>query len=89
VTGGVRPRDEHGRAYFAPNEVPPADEPFAHWQGRLTHPSAFCNKADARQAHANQGAAGFRCIGGWIPSGDWWLHCPICRTAALTQEDKP
>lgn len=22
---------------------------------------------------------GFRCHGGWIPSGDWWLHCSICR----------
>jgi hypothetical protein len=75
----VRPRDEHGRAWFAPNEVPPAEERFAHWQGRLTHPSAFCNRGDARKAHEASAPLSLRCVGGWIPSGNWWLHCPVCR----------
>lgn len=75
----VRPRDEHGRAYFAPNETPPADEQFAHWQGRLTHPSARCNGGACAEAHANPERHPFRCYGGWIPSGEWWLHCSICR----------
>lgn len=77
---GERRRDEYGRAFYADHEVPPSDERFAHWRGRLTHPEAICNQVDAKHAHANHQDVGFRCIGGWIPSGDWWLHCPICRT---------
>lgn len=73
-----RRRDEHGRAFYADREIPPADEHFAHWQDRLTRPDAFCNKGDARRAHDSP-LSMLRCVGGWIPSGNWWLHCPICR----------
>lgn len=73
-----RRRDEYNRAFFADREVPPADEAFAHWRGRLTHPGAFCNRGDARRAHEKPGG-GLCCVGGWIPSGNWWLHCPVCR----------
>lgn len=74
-----RPRDEHGRAIYRDNETPPADEAFAKWRGRLTHPTAVCNHGDARRAHNNSPHQPFHCYGGWLPSGDWWLHCPICR----------
>lgn len=67
----TRPRDEYGRAYYAQNEVPPADEAFAHWLGKLTHPSAVVTNLGHRH----------KCIGGWVESGEWWLHCGVCRPA--------
>jgi hypothetical protein len=73
-TAWVRPRDEYGRAWYAPNETPPATEHFAHWKGRLTHPSATHTPLHANHARM--------CKGGWIASGDWWLHCGICRPKA-------
>jgi hypothetical protein len=67
----TRPRDQYGRAYFANNEVPPADEAFAHWRNMLTHPDAV---------HTPQAKDHDRlCVGGWIPSGEWWHHCGRCR----------
>lgn len=66
-----RPLDEYGRAFYAPNEVPPATEGFAHWRGRLTHPSASTGKSYSTHKKV--------CVEGWIPSGEWWLHCGVCR----------
>lgn len=65
MSGWVRPRDEYGRAWFAPNEVP--DEGLAHWKGLLTHPTAVHIPPDHRV-----------CDHGWIESGEWWLHCGTC-----------
>jgi hypothetical protein len=67
-----RRRDEHGRAYYAGNEIPPATEHFAHWRGRLTHPDAVHTPPDERRHRLT-------CVGGWILSDRWWLHCGICR----------
>lgn len=69
-----RERDEYDRAFFGPNEVPPADEAFAHWRGRLTHPEAVTTPSADRHDRL--------CVGGWIPSGKWWLHCGRCRPSA-------
>jgi hypothetical protein len=67
----TRRRDEDGRAFYAFHEVPPADERFAHWRGRLTHPSAVHTPSKDWHHRA--------CVGGWIASGEWYLHCGICR----------
>lgn len=80
MSGWTRPRDEYGRAFYAPNETPPATEKFAHWQGRLTHPSAIHTPTE----HAHD----FICSGGWIPSGEWWLHCGRCRKAATDAKEE-
>lgn len=68
--GWVRPRDEYGRAWYAPNETPPASEHFAHWRGRLTSPGAVTTNQRLHEA---------ACVGGWVPSGEWWFHCGVCR----------
>lgn len=72
-----RRRDEYGRAFYADREVPPATERFAHWRGRLTHPDAVTTP------HRDHDRI---CVGGWIPSGEWWLHCGRCRAAVRDQE---
>lgn len=67
-----RPRDEYGRAHFAPNETPPQTEQYAHWRGKLTHPTAVTTTLNPDD-HIRI------CRGGWIESGEWWLHCGRCR----------
>lgn len=68
---GQRPRDEHGRPIYRSSETPPANEPFALWHGRVTHPDAVATLQPDKHRTA--------CMGGWIESGDWWLHCGVCR----------
>ena len=68
----TRPRDEYGRAYYAPNEVPPEAEQFAHWRGLRTHPRAVTTPLPDRHDRM--------CMGGWVASGEWWLHCGRCRS---------
>ena len=74
-----RRRDEYGRAFYALNEVPPATEHFAHWRGRLTHPSAWTTVAASPRYFGHTETHDRLCVGGWIPSGEWWLHCGACR----------
>ncbi len=76
-----RRRDKFGRAFYDDNEVPPATEPFAHWRGLVTHPDAVHTPPTI--LHDTQ------CSGGWVRSGDWWLHCGRCRPAAADLPVQP
>lgn len=79
-----RDRDEYGRAVFAHSEIPPATEHFAHWRGKLTsgyEPGRGSTVTPRQDEHARL------CVGGWIPSGEWWLHCGVCRRSVPLPED--
>ncbi|WP_280245712.1 hypothetical protein [Nocardia abscessus] len=68
--------DQYGRPIYAAHEIPPEAEAFAVWRGRLTHSGAVTSPA-AGTEHQRM------CVGGWIASGEWWLHCGHCRPHLL------
>lgn len=63
--------DQYNRPIYTDNEIPPADQGFAVWRGRITHPDAVATLLMKEHRVA--------CVGGWIESGNWWLHCGVCR----------
>jgi hypothetical protein len=65
-----RPVDAYGRLSYRDSEIPPQDARYAYWRGRLTHPDAVATTSP------------HKCIGGWVASGEWWLHCGHCQTPA-------
>ena len=75
-------KDKYGREIYGHTEIPPMDAPFAQWRGRTCAPLPVTpgntitpnGGNDSRYWHNN-------CIGGWFPSGEWWLHCGLCRAA--------
>lgn len=71
-----RERDQYGRATYAYNEIPPATEHYAFWRKRLT--SGY-DAGDPGATHTPSRNHELLCVGGWIPSGEWWLHCGVCR----------
>lgn len=72
-----RPRDEYDRAIYADHEVPPIDVGWAVWRGNVTMPDPP-NPGNTTTMHRD-GAGRDTCVGGWVRSGDWWLHCGFCR----------
>lgn len=79
-----RKRDEYGRAFYGDREIPPATERYARWRGKLTsgyEPSPGSGTTLPEAEHARL------CVGGWIPSGEWWLHCLRCRPVASREYD--
>jgi len=77
MTVTERPTDEFGRAVYDSWECPPADAHYALWRGALTHPSAVHTPPTygINPAYSHDAL----CRGGWIGSGEWWLHCGRCR----------
>lgn len=71
------PRDEYDRAIVPDHDVPPLNIGWAVWRGRVTaHEAPYAgNTVTVGEADHR------RCVGGWYPSGDWWLHCGRCRGA--------
>lgn len=72
------PVDEYRRALIPSDHVPPADIGWAVWRGRVTKPDPP-DASNSTTMHDER-----QCVGGWVPSGDWWLHCGRCRPYALS-----
>ena len=68
----ARETDQWGRPVYRDDEIPSPTDLFAVWRDRLTHPSEV--SMPAVRDHT------FVCVGGWIASGSWWLHCGRCRS---------
>lgn len=77
-----RERDEYGRASYGNNEIPPTTERFAFWRGKMTsgyEPGRGSSVSVSETDHPRL------CVGGWIESGEWWLHCSRCRARAAQE----
>lgn len=71
-----RRKDEYDRPIYADDEVPPPDAYFAQWRGRTCVGSAPYPGNTITPTDLPHGAYDHRrCVGGWFPSGEWWLHC--------------
>lgn len=68
-----RARDKHGRPVYHWDECPPADAGLAVWRNKVT------SELPLTKGEYVGGHPGGPCLGGWIESGDWWLHCAECR----------
>lgn len=66
-------RDEYDRVLIPAREIPPADIGWAVWRGRVTTPEPPY-AGNVTISHDERD-----CVGGWVPSQDWWLHCGRCR----------
>lgn len=76
-------RDEHNRVIWPNSKALPVDaEAFTIWHGRIVHPDRIV--IDSQLEHDRHCRGKY---GGWMPSGDWWFHCGICRPEAV--EDTP
>lgn len=80
------PIDEYDRTLYPDNVIPPADAGFAQWRGRTCAPDpgnpgrTVTPLPDGH--HRVRETHRYACVGGWIASGDWWLHCGRCRPSA-------
>jgi hypothetical protein len=75
-----RPRDQHGRPIYHWDECPPAHAGLAVWRNHVT-----AELPTSKGGYVG-GHPGGPCQGGWVESGDWWLHCAECRPQYLTAE---
>jgi hypothetical protein len=68
-----RRRDKYGRRVYEWNETPPASVGLVVWRNKVT--------TDWPPTPSNSIGAHWHspCQGGWMESGDWWLHCWVCR----------
>lgn len=79
----VRPTDEYDRPLYLDHETPPPLAAFAIWRGNVCAPDPGNPGRTVTPVHSRRD---LKCIGGWVRSGDWWLHCGDCRP---TQNGSP